>query len=71
MIKALEWIGSALAIVGALMLASNTGINFEGYIVMIVSNVMVCAAVVQKKMWGLLLMFIFYNMVNLWALTNW
>jgi hypothetical protein len=66
-----EWAGSALAIVYALLIASNTGNEILGFTLLLISASMFAAWAVIDKRWAFLLLQFFYAASAVIGLIRW
>jgi hypothetical protein len=66
-----EWAGSALAIVYALLIASNTGNEIFGFTLLLISASMFAAWAVIDKRWAFLLLQFFYAASAVIGLIRW
>ena len=66
-----EWAGSALAIVYALLIASNTGNDILGFTLLLISASMFAAWAVIDKRWAFLLLQFFYAASAVIGLIRW
>ena len=66
--KSLEWIATGLSIVGALL---NAYQNIEGFYVWCIANVIWVLLGFKKKMWGLVVTFIIFSIINILGILHW
>ena len=66
-----EWAGSALAIVYALLIASNAGNEILGFTLLLISASMFAAWAVIDKRWAFLLLQFFYAASAVIGLIRW
>lgn len=66
-----EWVGSALVIVYALLIASNTGNEILGFTLLLISASMFAAWAVIDKRWAFLLLQFFYAASAVIGLIRW
>jgi hypothetical protein len=66
-----EWTGSALAIVYALLIASNTGNEVLGFSLLLISASLFAAWAVIDKRWAFLLLQFFYAASAVIGLVRW
>lgn len=70
MIKILEYCGSLLAVIGALLLATNYN-PFVGYICFLFSAFLLVAHAIQSKLNGLIFMQTVFIFINLIGVITW
>lgn len=67
----IEWAGTVIAIVGALILAANIDLNWWAYWLFLASNVAFMIVMYPLKRWGLFSLNLFYFAINVWGLIRW
>lgn len=68
--KIVEWSGSILGMVGAAMLASNSGLAAHGFAAFLLSNLFWIYLGVSKKMWGLVVMQLGFTATSVMGIIN-
>jgi|TARA_B110000902_G_scaffold194324_1_gene220229 hypothetical protein len=66
-----EWTGSTLAIIYALLIASNTGNEILGFSLLLISASLFAAWAVIDKRWAFLLLQLFYAASAIIGLIRW
>ena len=66
-----EWTGSALAIVYAMLIASNTGNEVLGFALLLISASLFAAWAVIDKRWAFLVLQFFYGASAVIGLIRW
>lgn len=69
--RAIEWTGSALGLVGALLLALNLPISKYGFVAFLVSNLFWIAFALRIKAWGLLCMQLGFTLTSVAGIWRW
>lgn len=67
----LDWVGALSGIIGALIIASNIGINWIGYIIFLVSSLCYSYLGWKVNRKGLMVMNLFFIVINIIGLIRW
>ncbi|QJF52252.1 hypothetical protein [Roseobacter ponti] len=66
-----EWLGSGLAILYAMLIASNTGNEITGFALLLVSALLFAAWAVIDRRWAFLILQFFYASSAIIGLIRW
>lgn len=66
-----EWAGSLLAIVGAILIALNMHLEIFAFLVYLVSNTLLIIFAVRKKHHGILIMTLCFVIINIIGIVRW
>lgn len=69
--EVLEWIGSGLAIIGAILIALNIKLELIAFSIYLISNLFLLAFSYKKKHRGLLIMTATFVIINLIGIIRW
>ena len=69
--KVCEVIGSVLAIAYALLIASNTGVEILGFVLLLISTFLFAAWAVLDRRWAFLTLQFFYVVSGITGLIRW
>ena len=66
-----EWLGSLSGLLGAFLLATNTGVSGYGFVAFLVSNACWLVVGARRAMWGLLWMQLGFTATTALGLYRW
>jgi hypothetical protein len=69
--KVFEWLGVATAIIYSLLVASNTGLEFLGFALLLTSSVLIGIWAFMGKHRGILLLQFFYATAGVLGMFRW
>ena len=67
----IEWSGSLLAIVGAILIASNLHLEVLAFCVYLISNLLLVIFSLRGKHYGILIMTLAFVIINLVGIVRW
>jgi len=70
-IDLIEWAGSLLAIIGALLIAANVHLEVLAFSIYLVSNLLLIIFSWQKKHYGILIMTVVFVIINFVGIIRW
>lgn len=70
-INTLEWVGSGLAIIGAILIALNIHLEVLAFAIYLVSNLFLLAFAYEKKHYGILIMTLTFVIINFIGIIRW
>ena len=70
-LKVLEWVGVVTAIAYSLFVASNVGLEFLGFVLLLVSSISIGAWAYRGGHRGILLLQFFYAVAGLIGMVRW
>lgn len=71
LITIFEWTGSALGVIYAILIASNTGSELVAFVLLLLSGGLFAAWAIIDKRWAFLVLQIFYIGSALFGLVRW
>lgn len=69
--RALELTGCSIALVAALLIASNTYNEHMGFALFLCSNALIIPFAYVNKLWGIMMLNVAFAAINVWGLWNW
>jgi hypothetical protein len=69
--KCVEWAGTAMAVLGSIIIASNIGLNWWGYWAFLASTIAFMIVTYPLKLWAIFSLNLFYFVINVWGLIRW
>jgi len=69
-IKTVEWSGSAFALLGSFLLATNGSWASLGFIAYLISNIFLIVFSVQRRLYGILVMQLGFTLFSILGIVN-
>lgn len=67
----IEWLGSFFAIIGALLIAANIHMEVLAFSIYLLSNALLAIFSWRKKHYGILIMTLFFVIINFVGIIRW